>query len=74
MRLVTSCGLLVFFSLTACAHPIVTACPPVPAYSDAFQARLAEEVHALPPDSALGRAIVDYGRLRAQLRACAGQG
>lgn len=72
MRLVTSCGLLGL--LAACAHPVVTACPPVPDYDRAFQARLAEEVHALPPDSALGRALVDYGRLRAELRACAAQG
>lgn len=61
------------FLLAACAQPIVTACPPVPTYSPEFQARLADEIHALPRDSALGVAIVDYKRIRDQLRACAGQ-
>jgi hypothetical protein len=56
--------------MTACHTPVVTACPPVPTYSSEFQWQLAEEIHALPPDSALGQAIVDYKRLRDQLRAC----
>jgi len=67
MRLST---LAVLLPLAACAAPVVTACPPVPSYSTEFQARLADEIHALPPDSALGVAIIDYKRLRDQLRAC----
>jgi hypothetical protein len=59
-----------FLLLAGCAAPVVTACPPIPTYTTEFQARLADEIHALPPDSALGVAIVDYGRLRQQLRAC----
>ena len=58
------------FMLTACHMPIVTACPPVPTYSPEFQWRLADEIHALPLDSALGQAVIDYKRLRDQLRAC----
>jgi hypothetical protein len=63
-------ALAVLLLLAACAAPVVTACPPVPSYSTEFQARLADEIHALPPDSALGVAIIDYKRLRDQLRAC----
>lgn len=62
--------LSVALMLAACNTPIVTACPPVPIYSTEFQTRLANEIHDLPPDSALGMAIVDYKRLRDQLRAC----
>jgi hypothetical protein len=58
------------FMMAACHAPVVTACPPVPIYSPEFQWRLADEIHALPPDSALGQAIIDYKRLRDQLRAC----
>lgn len=56
--------------LAACAAPIVSACPPVPVYDQEFQTRLADELDALPLGSALGAAMVDYGRLRNQLRAC----
>ena len=56
--------------LTACSETIVASCPPVPQYSQAFQSRLAAEITALPSDSALGEAIIDYKRLRDQLRAC----
>jgi hypothetical protein len=67
MRLLILSAILM---LAACTMPVVTACPPVPTYSTEFQARLADEIHALPPDSALGAAIIDYKRLRDQLRAC----
>ena len=63
-------GLFAILMLGACQTPIVTACPPVPAYSLEFQARLANEIHDLPPGSAIGTAIVDYKRLRDQLRIC----
>jgi hypothetical protein len=61
-------------SLTACATapsrlPVV--CPPVAAYDRDFQARLADEIQRLPPDSALERAMLDYARLRDKARACA---
>lgn len=56
--------------LAGCAAPLVSACPPVPVYDQAFQTRLADELDALPPGSALGAAIIDYKRLRDVLRAC----
>jgi hypothetical protein len=62
--------LFAFVMLGGCQGPIVTACPAIPAYSAAFQERLADEIQALPPGSALGEAIIDYKRLRDQLRAC----
>ncbi|QEX18553.1 hypothetical protein FRZ44_38600 [Hypericibacter terrae] len=63
-------ALAMIFMLAACRAPVVTACPPVPVYSPEFQWRLADEIHALPPGSALGQAVIDYKRLRDQLRAC----
>ena len=61
-------------SLTACAtapsRPSVV-CPPVAAYDQTFQARLANEIERLPPGAALEQAMLDYARLRDQARACA---
>lgn len=64
--------LIAMLSLAACAtgasdpHAVL----PVPVeYSRAFQAQLADELESLPPGSALERAMIDYGRLRAELRA-----
>jgi len=42
----------------------------VPPESLKNQSRLAAEIETLPSDSALGEAIIDYKRLRDQLRAC----
>lgn len=53
---------------TASSDPEVVLPVPVE-YSPAFQAQLADEVEALPRDAALLRAMLDYGRLRAELRA-----
>jgi hypothetical protein len=39
-------------------------------YSPEFQAQLADELEALPAGSSLERAMIDYGRLRSELRAC----
>lgn len=48
------------------------ACPPPVDYSADFQKRLANEIEALPVGAALERAMLDYGRERAELRACRG--
>lgn len=60
-------------SLTACAtapsRPSIV-CPPAAAYDRVFQARLADEIQRLPPGAALERAMLDYARLRDQVRAC----
>ncbi|HBN92231.1 MAG TPA: hypothetical protein DD397_06680 [Hyphomonas sp.] len=45
-------------------------CPIPPEYSQEFQNQLAGELEALPAGAALERAIIDYGRVRAELRAC----
>jgi hypothetical protein len=60
-------------SLSACATaPSERAiiCLPVAAYDRASQARLADEIQRLPPGAALERAMLDYARLREQVRAC----
>ena len=46
------------------------ACPPVVEYSRAEQARLAEEVAALPDGTLIVTWLADYAVLRDQARAC----
>ena len=47
-----------------------SACPPVVAYSPAEQARVAEEVAALPEGALIMGWLADYAVLRDQARAC----
>ena len=60
--------------LTACAGVISDteprACPPVVEYSRAEQARVAEELAALPDGAAIAEWLADYSVLREQARAC----
>jgi len=49
------------------------ACPPVVTYSQAEQARVAEEVAALPEGALIPDWLADYAVLRDQARACAGR-
>ena len=48
-----------------------SACPPVVEYSRAEQARVAEEVAALPEGAVITEWLADYAVLREQARACA---
>jgi hypothetical protein len=48
----------------------VSACPPVVAYSGAFQARAAGELGLLPEGSAIAEMLRDYAVMREQARAC----
>ena len=48
-------------------------CPPVVEYSRAEQARVAEEVAALPEGALMVGWLADYAVLRDQARACAGR-
>jgi hypothetical protein len=60
--------------LTACAGAgsdnLPGACPPVVEYSRAEQARVAEEVAALPEGPVITEWLADYAVLRQQARAC----
>lgn len=59
--------------LAGCGGTVVkTVCPPLTQYDRAFNLRLADEVDALPADSAVVQALVDYKRLRDIVRACGG--
>ncbi|SDF04827.1 hypothetical protein SAMN05421720_12615 [Rhodospira trueperi] len=49
-------------------------CPPVPAYDAATLDAAADAVEALPPDSPLIPLLSDCAVLRAQSRACHGDG
>lgn len=61
--------------LTACAtagsDAPPGACPPVVEYSQTEQARVAEEVSALPEGALIVGWLADYAVLRDQARACA---
>ena len=48
------------------------ACPPVVDYPAAVQKRAAEELEAMPEDSAVAGMMADYHVLRRQARACEG--
>nr|WP_071796266.1 hypothetical protein [Natronohydrobacter thiooxidans] len=60
--------------LTACAgvssDTARSACPPVVEYSQAAQARVAEELAALPGGTLIAEWLADYAVLREQARAC----
>ena len=47
-----------------------SACPPVVMYSPAEQARVADEVAALPEGAVIIGWLADYAVLREQVRAC----
>lgn len=55
---------------TASSSPAPSVCPRIVEYSKEFQGRLADEIQALPQGSALLDAMLDYRRLRGELRAC----
>ena len=61
--------------LSACAgvssDTAPSTCPPVVEYSRAEQARVAEEVAALPEGALIPGWLADYAVLRDQARACA---
>lgn len=50
--------------------PAITVCPPLPAWNQTYQSRLADEVERLPKGSAVGEALREHLRLREQLRRC----
>ncbi len=55
---------------TASSERAVGVCPPVVEYSAAEQARVANELEALPDGAALINWLADYGVLREQARSC----
>lgn len=60
--------------LTACAGVVSdappSACPPVVTYSAAEQAKVADEVAALPGEAVIIAWLSDYSLMRDQARAC----
>jgi len=69
------CGLLAGCATAKPPAPVAQPiCLPMVSYSKAEQTKAADELAALPPDSTLGRLVVDYGQLRAANRALCGVG
>ena len=58
--------------LSGCAAAVSdgSVCPPVPDYTPAFQARMADELDLLPNGGAIEQALIDYAVMRDQARAC----
>ena len=62
--------------LTACAtdrsslDAVRSLCPAIIDYGVEFRGQLAAELESLPDHPSLWRAMLDYGQLRAALRAC----
>ena len=73
-----TCLLIAAASLVGCAtagsDPPVNGCAllPLADYSRAEQERVAREIEQAPADAAWPDWITGYGKLRAQVRACAG--
>jgi hypothetical protein len=65
-------ALLLLCLLTACTPPYATGCPSPVEYSPEFQKRAQAQLQTLDPLSPVPQMIVDYGQLRAAVRACAG--
>jgi hypothetical protein len=55
--------------VTGCST-VHAVCPPLKEYPESFSNRLANEMEALPADSATVEAIGDYIALRDSVRAC----
>lgn len=64
-------GLLVMICRLEAAPPPAVVCPPVRAWSRAFQQRVAAELRAAPPDSALAAVAIQSIGDRDVARACA---
>lgn len=61
--LLTSCG-------TGNSSGDISVCPKIVEYQAAFKNRLADEIEALPAGTATEAALIDYRRLRDELRKC----
>jgi len=59
--------------LSACATVVSDTCPTLFDYSEAEQARAADELDALPEGSVIARLVGDYGVVRNEIRACRGE-
>lgn len=64
-------GILVMICRLETAPPPAVVCPPVRPWSTSFQKRVAAELRAAPPDSALAAVAVEAIGNRDVARACA---
>ena len=76
MRTLLASGLLMM-SIAACApaasNTPLPVCPQIVEYSPADQAKAADELQRLPAAGVVrARFMPDYGRMRAEVRACRG--
>lgn len=65
---IAALGLTLF--LHGCTSTSIAVCPPLKSYPPEFNARLADEVEAMPADAASLQAIQDYMATRDAIRAC----
>lgn len=67
-------GIVFLMWCDASPPPAITACPPLPPWSQSYQSHLADELERLPNGSALREALREYLRLREQIRRCKDKG
>ena len=60
----------VLLALSGCTASAIPSCVPIVTYTSDFEKATALELAALPPGSHVARMVADYGRERAELRAC----
>jgi hypothetical protein len=63
-------AIIIGSSLYGCSSVPHAVCPPLKDYPESFSNRLANEMEAMPADSATVEAIGDYVALRDSVRAC----
>jgi hypothetical protein len=70
MRYSVYLALILYSVLAGCSTTPVPQCIAIVPYTPGQQAEAADEIMALPAGSILEQMILDYGELRAKLRAC----
>lgn len=71
MASLTCIGFLVVFQCDLPPPPPpVVVCPPMPAWSKAYQSKLADEAEALSPNSAIASQLREHIQLRDRIRRC----
>ncbi len=69
----TAAMVAVLLSGCASTEPPACALPELDPYDDATLARAADELAAAPEECVICEMVIDYGRLRAQIRALRGE-
>jgi hypothetical protein len=64
---------LISFLSGCAARQVESSCPPLRQWSNVEQNNIEADLEQLPADSMLIPVVIDYERLRAEIRACRGE-